>query len=123
MRPHGVHVAPSTLDRIVEKYAAPAARFEQAVDGVHTPIDGLARIPAVAGARGQRYFRAGTSKAHHLREIAEHPVASRADLGGSFRQAVLHERVLDDTRLIADIDPSAGLLAKSLERAERRADS
>src|SRR6516164_10990924 len=104
MRPHGVHIAPGSLDRIIEKDAAPAARLEQAIDGAHAPIDPLAGVPPVAGTPGQRDCLAGAGDTHHLGKVAEQPVARAAHLGGRFRQAKLDERVLDDARLVTQID-------------------
>ena len=53
MGAHRMDIAPGPLDRIIEKYAAAAARLHQAVDGTHAPIDGLGGIPAVACSAGQ----------------------------------------------------------------------
>src|SRR5215472_12861486 len=104
MRAHCVDVAPGALDRITEKNAAAAARLEQPVDGLDAPVDCLARVPFVAGARGERDLFGGAGEAYHFREVAEQAIASGTDLGSRLGEAVLHKRVLDDARLVADID-------------------
>src|SRR5438093_253035 len=80
--PHGVHVAPRALDRVVEEDGASAARLEQTIDGPHAPVDRLRCVPAIPGALGQRDRVAGRDQAHHLGEVRENPVARSVHLGG-----------------------------------------
>src|SRR5204862_549068 len=82
MGAHRVHVAPSPLDRIVEKDAAAAARLEEPVDGFDAPVDRFAGVPFAAGTRRQRYLLVGAGEAHHLGKITEHsPFAEIAAAG------------------------------------------
>src|SRR5271166_294676 len=121
MRPHRMHVAPSALDRVVEKYAAAAARLEQFVDSPDAPIYSFTRVPFVAGTRTQWNFLAGADEAHHLDKIAEHAVACGADLGAGLGQSILDKRILYDTGLVACIDALGRLFSERLECAERGA--
>ena len=120
MRAHGVHVAPSALDRVVEKDAAAAARLEEPVHGPDAPVDCFAGVPFAAGTRRQRDFFASAGEAHHLGKITEHTVARSTDFCSSLCQSILDERILDDARLVTRVDAFARLFAERVESAKRR---
>src|SRR5579871_5577620 len=107
---------------VVEKQGVPARRLEQQIDGAHAARDRLARIPAIAGARGERDFLTGTGATHHFGKNRQHPLARRVDLGRRLGKAELDKRVFDGARAVADIDSPQGLLAKRGERTLRGAD-
>src|SRR5438132_3064757 len=106
-----MHITPGSLDRVIEEDAATAARLEQAIDCPHAPIDRLAGIPAIAGARSQRNLLAGACESHQLAEIIKQTIARRPDLGGCFCQAELDKRVLGDARMGAEVYASLRLFA------------